>query len=108
MTHQTHGVVTRLPQPHNHHIHIFPAFVGPVHPAAVLKQVLDYSVQERMYQLCLQRLQSPDFAGQIPSIAIYDPQPVDGITLYLHPAIVAFLIFLLLTSVYLLAGVWQL
>ena len=51
MTYQNHGVAIRLP---NNNIHPFPALVGPVHPSAVLQNVLDYSVQERMYQVCLQ------------------------------------------------------
>lgn len=105
MTYQNHGVAIRLP---NNNIHPFPALVGPVHPSAVLQNVLDYSVQERMYQVCLQRLLSPDFAGQTVSITpIYEHEEdfEGGIKLYMHPGVIAFLLILFLTSVYLLVGV---
>lgn len=94
---------TRLP---NNNIHPFPALVGPVHPSTVLKNVLDYSVQERMYQLCLQRLQSPDFAGQtIPAFHIDQEEHFKGeVKFYMHPAIIAFLVILFLSSAYLLSG----
>lgn len=104
MTYQNHGVATRLP---NNNIHPFPAFVSPVHPQVVFQNVLDYSVQERMYQVCLQRLLSPDFAGQTVSV-IPEYQEEDfegGVKLYMHPAVMAFLLILFLTSVYLLVGV---
>ncbi|MBZ6534892.1 hypothetical protein HZZ11_15610 [Acinetobacter seifertii] len=105
MTYQNHGVATR---PANNNIHPFPAFVGPVHPQVVFQHVLDYSVQERMFAVCLQRLLSPDFAGQTVSITpIYEHEEdfEGGIKLYMHPGVIAFLFLLLLTSVYLLVGV---
>lgn len=104
MTYQNHGVATR---PTNNNIHPFPAFVGPVHPQVVFQNLLDYSVQERMYQACLKRLLSPDFAGQtVSSILEYQEEHFQGgIKLYMHPAVIAFLLILFLTSVYLLVGV---
>ncbi len=104
MTFKNHGVATR---PTNNNIHPFPAFVGPVHPQVVFHNVLDYSVQERMFAVCLQRLLSPDFAGQTVSV-IPEYQEEDfegGVKLYMHPGVIAFLFLLLLTSVYLLVGV---
>ncbi|MFP0984124.1 hypothetical protein QE150_15245 [Acinetobacter baumannii] len=107
MTYQNHGVAIRLP---NNNIHPFPALVGPVHPSAVLQNVLDYSVQERMYQVCLQRLLSPDFAGQTGTLVPEFQQNEEfqgGVKLYMHPGVIAFLLLLFLTSVYLLVVAYQ-
>ncbi|ELY5698056.1 hypothetical protein N6A90_001273 [Acinetobacter baumannii] len=105
MTSKNHGVATR---PTNNNIHPFPAFIGPVHPQVVFQNVLDYSVQERMYQVCLQRLLSPDFADQTVTLVPEFQQNEEfqgGVKLYMHPGVIAFLLLLFLTSVYLLVGV---